>query len=143
MRGNLMECRNQVEQGKHLSLAQRLQDLVHAGDRQLAEAADLIGTRPNFFGMTTSGLECGEVERWARPAARYWLRVASTSLAKIGLISWGREVAATLPSGTEISKGIREQNQSPPWTWRKRQQNRRERRPAVRLLVGSRPGREG
>ena len=36
-----MEPRNQVEQEKRPSLAQRVQDLVHARDGQLAEAADL------------------------------------------------------------------------------------------------------
>ena len=37
-----MERRNQVEQGKHPSLAQRVQNLVHARDGQLAEAVDLV-----------------------------------------------------------------------------------------------------
>ena len=37
-----MERRNQVEQGKLPSFARRVQDLVHAGDGQLAKAADLI-----------------------------------------------------------------------------------------------------
>ena len=104
-----------VEQAKHPSLAQRVQNLVHARDGQLAEAADLVEflvvdnvrTPPDFFGITTSGLEYGEVECWIRRAARYWFKVASTSLAKIGLILSGREVTGALPSGTEISKGIR------------------------------------
>ena len=60
--------------------------------------------------MTTSGLEYGEVECWISPAARYWLRAASTSLASIGFMQWGREVTGMLPSGTEISKGIKEQD---------------------------------
>ena len=34
--------RKQVEQGKHPSLAQRVQNLIHAWDGQLAEAADLV-----------------------------------------------------------------------------------------------------
>ena len=34
----------------------------------------MILTPPGFFGMTTSGLEYGEVECWINPAARYWLR---------------------------------------------------------------------
>ena len=70
VRGNLMERRNQVEQGKHPSLAQRVQDLVRAGDGQLAEATDLveflvIDSAPNassLFGMTISRLEYGQVE---------------------------------------------------------------------------------
>ena len=86
-------------------------------DGQLVDAADLVefivvGRDPNasyVFGVTTSGLEYGEVECWIRPAARYGFKVASTSLAKVGLILWGREVTGALPSGTEISKGIREQ----------------------------------
>ena len=37
-----MERRNQFEQGKHPSLTQRVQDLVHTGDVKLAEATDLV-----------------------------------------------------------------------------------------------------
>ena len=59
--------------------------------------------------MTTSGLEYGDVECRISPAARYWLRVASTS-SKIGVMRWGLEMAGALPSGTEISKGIKEQD---------------------------------
>ena len=69
----------------------------------------MIQTPPDFFGRTTRDLEYGEVECWIRPVARYWFNVASTSFAYIGLIQWGREVTGALPSGTEISKGIREQ----------------------------------
>ena len=67
-------------------------------------------TPPDVFGMTTSGLDYGEVDCWIIRAARYWLRVASTSLAIAGFIRWGREVTGALPSGREISKGIREQD---------------------------------
>ena len=35
--------------------------------------------------------------------------MASTSLAKIELMRCGREVAGALPSGTEMSKGCRDQ----------------------------------
>ena len=69
----------------------------------------VIRTPPDFFGMTTGGLEYGEVECWIRPAARYLFKVASASLAKIGLILWGREVTGALSSRTEISECIREQ----------------------------------
>ena len=69
----------------------------------------MIRTPPDFFGMTTTDLEYGEVEFWIRPAAMYWFKVASTSSTKTGLILWGREVTGALPSGTEISKGIRVQ----------------------------------
>ena len=37
-----MERRNQLEQGKHPSLAQRVQVLVYTGDGQLSEAANLV-----------------------------------------------------------------------------------------------------
>ena len=69
----------------------------------------MIGTPPDFFGMTTSGLDYEEEKCWIRLAAGYWLKVTSTSLANIGLIRWSREVSGTLPSGTELSKGIKEQ----------------------------------
>ena len=42
MRGNPIEQRNQVEQEKHPFFARILQDLVHTGNGQLAEAADLV-----------------------------------------------------------------------------------------------------
>lgn len=32
----------------------------------------VILTPPDLFGMTTSGLECRDVECWISPAARYW-----------------------------------------------------------------------
>ena len=69
----------------------------------------VILTPPDVFGMTTRGLEYGDVECWISSAARYWLRVASTSLAEIGLMRWGLETIGALPLGTEISKGIKEQ----------------------------------
>ena len=46
------------------------------------------------------GSNYGEVECWITEAARYWLRVASTSLAKIGLMRCDREVTGTLPFDT-------------------------------------------
>ena len=42
MRSNLVERRDQIEEGKHPSLPQGIEDLVHARNRQLAEAADLV-----------------------------------------------------------------------------------------------------
>ena len=65
----------------------------------------VILTPPDFFGMTTSGLEYGEVECWISPAGMHWLRVASTSFAKFGCMRWGREVTGALPSGTENLEG--------------------------------------
>ena len=61
-----------------------------------------------LFGITTIGLEYGNVECWISPAARCWLRVAFSSLAKIEVMRWGREVTGALASGTEISKGMKE-----------------------------------
>ena len=37
-----MERRNQIEEGKHPCLVQRVQNLGHARNGQLAEAADLV-----------------------------------------------------------------------------------------------------
>ena len=69
----------------------------------------MILTPPNVFGTTTSGLEYGEFECWISPAARYWLGVASTSLAKTGYRRWRRQVTGALASGTDIMKGIKDQ----------------------------------
>ena len=65
--GNLVDRGDQIEEGKQPSNPHGVEDLVHARYRQLAEAADLvefleitvIRTPPDFFGMTTSGLENG------------------------------------------------------------------------------------
>ena len=43
------------------------------------------------------------------PAARYWSRTSSAFLASMGFVRYGREVTGALPGGTEILKGIREQ----------------------------------
>ena len=121
-----MERRNQVEQGKHPSFAQGVRN--QARDEQLLILLSILSlivirTPPDFFRMSTSGLEYGEGEYWIRPDARYWFKVASASLAKIGLILWGREVTGALPSGTEFSASGNN-NQTPSWIWKKRQQNR-------------------
>ena len=42
VRSNLMERRSQVEQGKHTSFSQRVEDLVHSRNWQLAQTADLV-----------------------------------------------------------------------------------------------------
>ena len=68
----------------------------------------VIRTPRDLFGMTTSGLEDGQVESWIIRSAKYWFRAASTSLAKIGLIRGGRERTGALPSETEILKAIME-----------------------------------
>ena len=98
MRGDLMERRNQVEQGKHPSFAQGVRN--QARDEQLLILLSILSlivirTPPDFFRITTSGFEYGEVECWIRPTARYWFKVTSTSLAMIGLILWGRAARAT------------------------------------------------
>ena len=90
LRGNLVERGDQIGEGKHPPLPRGAEDLIHARNRQLAEAADLAEflavhgdprASKEFLGMTTSGLEYGEVECWIRLAARYWSKVPSTSLA--------------------------------------------------------------
>ena len=101
----------------------------------------VIQTPPDLFGMTTSGLEYGEVECWIRPAA-YWFRVVPTSLAKMGLIQRDREVTGALHSVTEPRKASGGRNQNLSSTWRKRQENCREHHPAVRWLMGSSACRE-
>ena len=111
-----MERRKQVEQGKHPTLAQRVQDLVHAGDRQLTEAADLVkflvvDVDPNASTLLRDGHQRVRIRR-ARVldrAGREVLIQSRFDLAKIRLIWWGREETAALFSGTKISKGIREQ----------------------------------
>lgn len=76
---------------ENTSLAHRVRNLVHARDGQTAlrmllsfMQLTVIRTPLDFFGMTTSRLEFGEVDCWVRPAAKYWFKVASISLAKIG-----------------------------------------------------------
>ena len=117
MHGDRVERKNPVKRGKHPFRAEGVQGLVYVQDGQLTEAADLAEflvvdrylSASRLLRMTSSGLEYGEVECWIRPTARYWFKVTSTSLAKIGLILWGREMTCALLSGAEISKGIREQ----------------------------------
>ena len=60
-----MERRNPVEQGKHPLLAQRVQDLVHARDGQLAKAADLV----EFLVVdsdSNASRRFGDDNQWAR-----------------------------------------------------------------------------
>ena len=72
VRGSRTEWRNHVEQRNHPSLAKRVQDLVHAGDGQLTEDADLFdfltvdrdpdAVRLRFYGAPaeafTNGVSC-------------------------------------------------------------------------------------
>ena len=44
-----------------------------------------------------------------QPSHEVMVEGRSTSLAKIEFMRWGQEVTGALPSGTEISKGIKEQ----------------------------------
>ena len=87
-----MEREHQTEEGKHPSLPQEVEDLVHAGDRQLTEAADLVE-----FLVLHGNLN----------ASRF--KVASTSLPMMGLMRCGRDVTDALPSWTDITKGIKDQ----------------------------------
>ena len=59
----LVERKNQVEHG----IGSWLSLLISLSFLQFT----VILTPPDFFGMTTSGLEYGEVECWISPAARY------------------------------------------------------------------------
>ena len=110
VRGNLMERRNQMEQGKHSSLAQRVQDLVHAGDGRPAEAAYFVEFLVVGGDLSVSRLLWDDHQR-----ARIRRGRAGSGLPRgtgsgwRQLPWWGREVTGALPSGTEISKGIREQ----------------------------------
>ena len=68
--------------------------------------------------------------------------MASTSLAKIGSMRCGREVTGALPSGTEISKGVREKEPKSVWELEKHPRIRRGRRLVPRWPQGSIPGYE-
>ena len=48
-----------------------------------------------------------------QPSHEVMVEGRSTSLAKIEFMRWGQEVTGALPSGTEISKGITEQEPKP------------------------------
>ena len=65
MRGKRMERRNQVEQGTRQSLSQKVQDLVHVRDRQLAEAVNLV-TFVVVDGDPNDSRLLGDDYRWAR-----------------------------------------------------------------------------
>ena len=70
---------------KMAAFSEGVEDLVDAGDGQLAQGADgvklfVVDDYPDitvFLGMATIGLAYGEGECWIRPAARYWSSTAS------------------------------------------------------------------
>ena len=133
--GDLVERGYKVEQGEDESFSQGIEDLVDVGDGELSEGADRVklivvdrNTDAAIFAIAIIGLEYGEVECWMRPAARYWSSTASTFLAKMGLMRYGRAVKA-LSGGTEILNGIREQEPNSFWMWRRRRGIRKGRRP--------------
>ena len=66
-------------------------------------------TPPDFFQMTTSRLDYGEVECRTKSAPSYWSKVASTSLAVMELMRCGRGLTGAIPSGPEIPNGITKQ----------------------------------
>ena len=117
MRGVLIERRNQVEQGKHPSLAQRVQNLVHARDGQLPEADDLVeflgvNRDPNASRLVRDDHQRARVRRGRvldQSFSQVLVQGVVDFLGQIGLILWGREVTGVLPSGSEISKGTWEQ----------------------------------
>lgn len=66
------------KEGNNPPLPQEVEDMVHARNRRLAEAVNLIEFLvvqgdPNAFRLLRDDhqLEYGEVEGWIRPAARY------------------------------------------------------------------------
>ena len=100
----------------------------------------VIRTPPDFFGMITSGFEYREVECRITPTTRYLFGLASTSVAKIGLIWWGREVTGALPPGTELSKGIRQQEQNSVLDLEKTPAKSQRTSPSSSIARGVQPG---
>ena len=81
---------------------------------------------PDFDGMTTKGLEYGEVECCIRPATRYWSKVTSTFFAMMALMRCGLGVTGALPPGTRKASTSTSLNRT--WIPTKRQ--------AIRSAVG-------
>ena len=62
------------------------------------------------------------------------------SLAKIGFMRWGREMTGALPSGTEISKGIREQDPKSVFEVENTLGNSQSTSPSCSMAEGVHPG---
>ena len=112
---DLMQRRDQIEEGENSSATQLVEDFVDSGYGELSKNMLmfnflwLIVSRipPQFFGMMTTGLAYGEVECCMRPTARYSSKNVSICLATRGFTR-GREVTGVLSGGTEIWNGRRE-----------------------------------
>ena len=147
-RGKLMEGRNQVEQGKHISLAQRVQDLVHARDGQVAEATDevevlVVDGDPNAFRLLRNDHQRAPIQR-----SRVLDKACREVLVQGGVNSLGQRRVDPVRPESDRCATFRDRNlerhkgQEPKSVLdlEKRQQYRREHRPAVRLLMESSPG---
>ena len=77
-----------------------------------------------------------KVECWIIPDARYWLRVASTTSAIIGFMRSDRDVTGALPCGTEISKGIKEQDPKSVFEVENKSGNSQSTSPSCSMVVG-------
>ena len=117
MGGYLVKPRHKVKKGENTPLAQRVQDLIHARDGQLAKSANVVELL-----VVDSDPSTARCFRDDHQGARVWRsRVLDQTgsqvlieggvhlFSQIGLMRCGREVTGALPPGTEISKGIREQ----------------------------------
>ena len=128
---------------------QRVQNLVHVRDGQLAETADLVEFRvvdndPNASRLLRDDLQRARVRRGRVPDQVCRQVLVQGDVDFLGY-DWvdpmGPGSARYLP-GPKSRKASGSKNQNPSWTWRKRQQNREDHHPVVRLPKGSSPGRE-
>ena len=68
------------------------------------------------------------------------MRVESTSLANIAFMRWGREVTGALPSGTEVSKGIKERDPKSVFEVKNISVNSQNTSPSYSMAEGVHPG---
>ena len=110
MRGKLMGRRNQIDQGKHPSLAQRVQDLVHAGNVQLAEATYLVeflvvGGDPNASRLLWDYHQRARIRR-----GRLLDQVRHEVLIQGGVNSFGQVRLDAVGAGNDRRATFRERN---------------------------------
>ena len=67
----------------------------------------VIRTPPDFFGITARGVEYGEALCWIKPAPRNWFKAASTSLAMMGLMPWGKNARIFTQNIFQLFDGVR------------------------------------
>lgn len=65
-------------------------------------------TLPLFFGVTTSGLEKGDVECCIKPAAKYSSSKVPTCFVRIELVRYERGIIGAVPGSTMISNRSKE-----------------------------------